>query len=492
MPKIIALITISVCALLAFLAGWWSAPVLFGPSDRPLAEEAAPAATAPAPTAPEPVKSAAGGPLSTLDLPRGEIRGSPTLGASAPKVTLVMLTVPTCSESRESSASLARLLDENRETLQLVWKVPPPDDETDDEVYLAALAAHRQGRFWEIHDLLAASPPDDLSTAAIAKSLSLNAERFAADLDDPMLRNQLKREQQAALAIGVETLPAFFLNGQKLKGARPYRDFANLMGEALLFAEQALEAGTPRAALHETLARRLHPAGRLFHDLMIEAREVQPAAARPAGRKPVVHSFDEKVHHVPIDPAAPTRGASQPIVHMVLFADFACPFSKRLAPTLKHALATFPEDLELVWYNLPAPDDERAHLAAQAAMAAHGVGRFWDLHALLFANQDALESADIERYAAELGLDLAVLRRALETGVHRARVERDVALAERIGVQATPRMFINGRSVLGARTFAEIEPLIREELAKAERLLSRGAARRGVYEHIMRRAAAAP
>ena len=66
------------------------------------------------------------------------------------------------------------------------------------------------------------------------------------------------------------------------------------------------------------------------------------------------------------------------------------------------------------------------------------------MHDLLFQNQDALEDADLLRYAVSLKLDEEIFRRELSSGLHTDRVRRDFRSGVRSGVNGTPTFFING------------------------------------------------
>ena len=65
---------------------------------------------------------------------------------------------------------------------------------------------------------------------------------------------------------------------------------------------------------------------------------------------------------------------------------------------------------------MPLPFHDKAHLAAEAALAANEQGKFWEMHDKLFANQQALDRPNLEKYAEELGLNMAKFKAALDTG----------------------------------------------------------------------------
>jgi protein-disulfide isomerase len=84
----------------------------------------------------------------------------------------------------------------------------------------AAEAAGRQGRFWEMHDLLFArfEAVGDEDLAGYARELGLDAERFAADVADPALIAAIEEDRAAGLAAGVTGTPGLFLDGTRYTG----------------------------------------------------------------------------------------------------------------------------------------------------------------------------------------------------------------------------------------------------------------------------------
>jgi protein-disulfide isomerase len=86
----------------------------------------------------------------------------------------------------------------------------------------------------------------------------------------------------------------------------------------------------------------------------------------------------------------------------------------------------------------------RALPAAEAAEAAGAQGRFWEMHDLLYANQPALEDADLLAYATALDLDVRRFVSELAERTWELRVREDFMSGVRSGVNGTPTFFING------------------------------------------------
>ena len=88
---------------------------------------------------------------------------------------------------------------------------------------IAALAAGKQGKFWEVHEKLFANQNDlnDTKVEAIAGELSLDTEKFKKDLQDPAIASVVDRDMNDGLKANVQGTPSIFING-KLLNQRNY------------------------------------------------------------------------------------------------------------------------------------------------------------------------------------------------------------------------------------------------------------------------------
>ncbi len=171
----------------------------------------------------------------------------------------------------------------------------------------------------------------------------------------------------------------------------------------------------------------------------------------------------------PVDPELDhIRGPQEASVTLVEYGDFECPYCGQAEPVIRELLAEFGAELRFVFRHLPLVDvHEHAQLAAEAAEAAHAQGRFWDMHDLLFAHQDALDPDDLYRYAAELGLELEHFSEELRTRKHAPKVASDVGSADQSGVTGTPTFFVNRHRHLGAYDLETLTRAVEREARAA-------------------------
>lgn len=164
---------------------------------------------------------------------------------------------------------------------------------------------------------------------------------------------------------------------------------------------------------------------------------------------------------------SPVLGSQAALITLVEFGDFQCPFCQRVQATLGMLRARYGDDLRIVWKNDPLPFHANAQLAAEAALAGAAQGRFWPMHALLYADRNALSRQDVERYAAQLGLDLNRFRNDLDVHTFAPQIAADQALARALDATGTPAFFINGTQLSGAQPVEAFTALIDPMLATA-------------------------
>ncbi|HEX2660004.1 MAG TPA: thioredoxin domain-containing protein, partial [Polyangia bacterium] len=195
-------------------------------------------------------------------------------------------------------------------------------------------------------------------------------------------------------------------------------------------------------------------------------------------------------YKVPVEGAV--RGPKDAKVTIVAFSDFQCPFCSRVTPTLDRIMKDYNGQVRMFFRHNPLPFHADAPLASEASLAADAQGKFWEMHDKLFTNQQNIKRPDLEKYAGELGLDMNKFKAYLDASSGKSRIDADMALGSKIGVQGTPNFFVNGRPIRGALPYEEFKKIIDEEIATADKLIASGTPVAKVYEKVTANARTAP
>lgn len=138
-------------------------------------------------------------------------------------------------------------------------------------------------------------------------------------------------------------------------------------------------------------------------------------------------------------------------IALVEYGDYECPYCGEAYPVVKAIQQRLGDRLCFAFRNFPLTNmHPYAEHAAEAAEAAGEQRSFWEMHDVLFENQDALADENLAQYAATLGLDARRLLNEVLTGRHAERVREDFRSGARGGVNGTPTFFINGVRYEGA------------------------------------------
>ena len=142
---------------------------------------------------------------------------------------------------------------------------------------------------------------------------------------------------------------------------------------------------------------------------------------------------------------SPIYGDPRAPVTVVMFADFQCPHCKAEAPVMREAVDHFRGRVKLAFKHFPLKMHPQAAEAAVATEAAREQGKFWEMHDLVFSRQNQLDDESLVAYAEQLGLDVQRFKADMQSEKVRGRVERDRTEGEKLDIQGTPAVFVQGR-----------------------------------------------
>jgi protein-disulfide isomerase len=160
---------------------------------------------------------------------------------------------------------------------------------------------------------------------------------------------------------------------------------------------------------------------------------------------------------VPVSDKDHRQGDPDAPCTLVEYGDYQCPSCGHAYPIVKRVQKHFGKRLLFVFRNFPLSEmHPYAEPAAETAEFAGAHHKFWEMHDLLYENQDRLDDALLFQLAQQLQLDPEKLRQALASKEFEPRVRTDFRGGVRSGVNGTPTFFINGQRHDGAYEYASL------------------------------------
>ena len=177
---------------------------------------------------------------------------------------------------------------------------------------------------------------------------------------------------------------------------------------------------------------------------------------------------------------APVRGPTHPRITIVEYSTYDCERCRQVEASLARLAET--HSLGIAWKDVPASAER--NLAARAARAAGGQGKFWELHERL-ARLKSIDEAAVSREAAAAGLDVSRMMAAMRDPELAKIVAADGVEAHRFGLNTAPGVFVNGRFVKDP-TFEHLRVQVEEAEAFVAQLIADGTPQEKIYSALMR------
>lgn len=171
-----------------------------------------------------------------------------------------------------------------------------------------------------------------------------------------------------------------------------------------------------------------------------------------------------------------SEGAPDAPVMVMEYADFQCPYCRQFAIGPERQLKADYIDqnkVRFVFRHMPFIGDE-SRWAAEAAECANEQGRFWDYHHKLFAeqtgeNEGTFNLDNLKGFAADLNLNTEQFNQCLDSGKYRDKVQQEMIEGQRLGVNSTPTIFVNGQLIRRGSDYEVLRTAIEAALAANKR-----------------------
>lgn len=409
----------------------------------------------------------------------------PSWGSATALVTIVEISDFECPYCGKVNPTMKSLKDKyGPDKLRIVWKHNPLP------FHKAARPAHEASAavmdlagseaFWKFHDKAFANRREltEDNFKKWAKEAGVDEAKFAAALKDKKYAAKVDADLALNRKIGASGTPAFRVNGVEISGAQPLEKFTEVVEAQLAEAQKLIAAGTKPAEIYPTL--------------VAKNAKTAPDSGKANAEAPPP---DTTVWAVPVMADDPKKGGKEPLVTIVEFSEFQCPFCKRVGPTTQQILDKYKDDVQIVWKDNPLGFHPRANPASNAARAvymAKGDAGFWAAHDKLFESQPKLSDDEIVEALKDLGVPGAVIKQAIAENKYGEKFDQSSELAQDFEARGTPHFFVNGLRVKGAQPFSEFEKVIDEQIKKAKALIASGTPRAKVYEQIMKEGKSPP
>lgn len=161
-----------------------------------------------------------------------DIGNSPVLGKADAPITVIAFSDFQCPFCTRGADTMKDVKKEYGDKVKIVFKnLPLPFHPEAKPAGVAALAAHKQGKFWEMHDKLFENQSQlgAETYARLAKEIGLDVKKFESDIKDAALEKQVEEDAALASKLGVRGTPGFFVNGVQVRGARPLPYFKQII-----------------------------------------------------------------------------------------------------------------------------------------------------------------------------------------------------------------------------------------------------------------------
>lgn len=401
-------------------------------------------------------------PAVSQDIHKVEIPShAPVWGADDATVTMVLFDDFECPFCARLYATYEQLKKDYDGKIRIAFiNLPLGFHKKAKDAAYAAMAAHKQGKFWEVYSFLFTRQKEWNKLESFKEwleskkeELPVEWEQFRKDMESKDVENLVAEDIKTATALGLRGTPASFVNGRFISGALPIESFKKVIDEELKKAEGKSLKGDA-----------------LYREII---KDGKPAVAKANGNR-AEKDDPNKVYSVKLSGNEAAKGAKNPKVTIIEFSDFQCPYCSRAFATVEGVAEKYKNDVKIVYKNLPLgfhKEAKPAALFAHAVKRLYGDEKFFKLASILYAKQNEWKNGTEEKfaaYASEVGADWAKVKAEMTKPETEKAVTDDINEAGNHNIRSVPAFFVNGKKVSGAKPAEVFESMI-ESIIKGEK-----------------------
>lgn len=318
----------------------------------------------------------------------------------------------------------------------------------------AAIAAGKQGKFWEMYSILFTKQKEWKAEQDLqkwfedeAEILELDIQKFKNDMESASVKKIVEDDINFVESFGIRGTPGTFINGRFVSGALPYNSFKQVIDEELKKVEPLKEKGLAGNALYQEIIK-------------------NGLSKIPRGESRNEKADPNKVYEIKLTGKEPLKGKKTAPVTIIEFSEHQCPFCKKGASTVDELIKDYGGKVNLVFKHMPLSFHKEARPAALFTIAVknlYGDDKFFALSDLLFSRQSEWKNdhiAKFETYSNELGLDWKKIKIEMERPETEMVLKEDMTEASKNSIRSVPAFFIQGKLISGARSKDQFKVII--------------------------------
>ncbi len=160
----------------------------------------------------------------------------------------------------------------------------------------------------------------------------------------------------------------------------------------------------------------------------------------------------------------PTIGDPNSSVKIVEVGCFMCPYTRNSESIRQQLIEKYNGSVSFTFRAMSLPSHNFSKETAEAAFCASDQDKYWEYHDKLFEYQNNMSLDKLNEIAGDIGLDAAEFKECTGSGKYKERVENNYKEFEAAGIFATPTFFVNGKPLVGLKSFANFEQIVAEEI----------------------------
>lgn len=169
------------------------------------------------------------------------------------------------------------------------------------------------------------------------------------------------------------------------------------------------------------------------------------------------------------------EGSANAKVSVIEYGDFQCPACGAYLPITQQIIANYGDKIAFVFRNYPLEQHADAQIASQAAEAAGLQGKYWQMHDMLYEDQNTWTNASpsnavsqfFDGYASSTGINVAQFDKDINSAQVLAKIQNDLASGNAAAINHTPTFFINLKQIQDPTSYDQFKSVIDQALSAA-------------------------